>query len=176
MADKTKVYDTPEQPGNTSTTASERVKVYEQKKTGLPMWLWVLPLLLVLGIGAWLLSRRQPTEAAATAQSLGYLNLDTDQATLTAESQATLDRAADLMKSKPDMQLRVQGFTDSTGDAAHNIALSNQRSAAVTQYLTAKGITQSRLRTEGFGEANPVTSNATADGKAGNRRVELFQQ
>lgn len=112
----------------------------------------------------------------ATTQSLGYVNFDTDRATLTSESQATLDRAADVMKQKPGMRLRVQGFTDSTGDAAHNVALSNQRSDAVTQYLVSKGIDKSRLGPAGFGDSSPKDTNATTNGKAENRRVELFQQ
>ena len=153
----------------------DRVKVYEQKKS-FPFWMWLLPLILALGIGAWLLSRAPKVEEAASTQSLGSVNFDTDQATLTADSKGVLDRAADTMKQKPAMRLRVQGFTDSTGDAAHNVALSNQRSDAVSQYLTAKGIDKSRLTLDGFGQANPVATNGTAQGKAENRRVELFQQ
>jgi len=176
MADKTKVYDSPEQSGKTAAGQPEKVKVYEQKKTGFPVWMWLLPLLLVLGIGAWLLSRTHTTPEVATGQSLGSINFDTDQATLTADSRATLDRASELMRQKPDMRLRVQGFTDSTGDAAHNVALSNQRSEAVNRYLTSKGIDKSRMTSEGFGDSKPAATNATAGGKAENRRVELFQQ
>lgn len=175
MAEKAKVYDSPEQSGNAGGTPADRVKVYEQKKSGSSMWMWLLPLLLIIGIGWWLLSRNNDTRAA-TPQSLGLVNFNTDQATLTPDSQATLDRAAVLMKQNPNMRVRVQGFTDSTGDAAHNVALSNQRSEAVTGYLVARGIDRSRLSAEGFGDSNPAATNATASGKANNRRVELFQQ
>ncbi len=175
MADKSNMYQGPETSGKPGAAPPERVKVYEQKKAALPIWLWLLPLLLILGIGAWLLSRHHNTDAPI-AQSLGYVNFDTDQAALTSESRATLDHAADLMKQKPDMRLRVQGFTDSTGDAAHNVALSNQRSDTVTQYLASKGVGKERLNPEGFGESHPKATNATTDGKADNRRVELFQQ
>lgn len=176
MAEKAKVYESPEQPGKPAAGSPDRVKVYEQKKAGMPVWMWLLPLLLLLGIGAWLLSRDRNPEVAASSQSLGYVNFDTDQATLTSESQATLDHAADLMKQKSDMRLRIQGYTDAAGDAAHNIALSKQRSEAVNQYLASKGIDRSRLSSEGFGESSPVTTNSTSTGKAENRRVELFQQ
>ena len=154
---------------------TDKVKVYEQKNS-FQLWMWLVPLLLVLGIGAWLLNKAPKAAEVASTQSLGSVNFDTDQALLTADSKAVLDRATDLMKRKPDMHLRVQGFTDSTGDPAHNIALSNQRSDAVSQYLTAKGVDKSRLALEGFGQSNPVATNGTAQGKAENRRVELFQQ
>lgn len=172
---------------------AEKVKVYEDKpaKKASPL-LWLLPLLLVLGIIGWLLARNHndtkaqgnsvTTTATATPVPtetmpvLGSVNFDTDKATLTPEAQATLARAADIMKQRPNLRLRVEGYTDATGDAAHNNDLSQQRSAAVEQFLVSKGIERSRLTGEGFGAANPVSTNATTDGKANNRRVELFQQ
>ncbi len=179
MAEKVKVYDSPEQSGKTAAAQPERVKIYDQKKSGFPMWKWLLPLLLAIAVGTWLLNQQHTAPEMATVttpQSLGSINFDTDQAVLTADSRATLDRASEMMKQKPDMRLRIQGFTDSTGDAAHNVALSNQRSDAVNQYLGSKGVDRSRLTSEGFGDAKPVATNATAGGKAENRRVELFQQ
>lgn len=153
----------------------DKVKVYEQKKS-FPIWMWLLPLLLLLALGLWFLNRAPKAVPVASSQSLGSINFDTDQAALTTDSKNVLDRATDLMKQKPDTRLRVQGFTDSTGDPAHNVALSNQRSDAVSQYLVAKGIDRSRLALDGFGQSNPVASNVTNQGKAENRRVELFQQ
>ena len=172
---------------------AEKIKVYEDKtvKKASPL-LWLLPLLLVLGIAGWLLTRNhndttvQSSSVTTTATAtpvptetmpvLGSVNFDTDKATLTPEAQTTLTRAADIMKERPNLRLRVEGFTDSTGDAAHNNDLSQQRTAAVEQFLVSKGINRSRLTGEGFGAANPVSTNATPDGKANNRRVELFQQ
>ncbi len=176
MAEKTKVYEDAGNTGQTNAGSPERVKVYEQKtQGGVSKWVWLIPLLLLLGLMVWYFNRdRSP--AVATTASIGSVYFTTGSAALTADDQATLSKAADSMKQNAAMRLRVQGYTDSTGDAAQNVALSNQRSAAVQQYLASKGVDQSRLSLEGFGQANPADSNGTSDGKANNRRVELFQQ
>ena len=175
MADNTKVYDTPG-TGRAGGNQAEKVKVFEEKKKGGGMWMWLIPLLILLGILIWYFTRNHTPAASTTTSSIGAVYFDTGSAALTADDQTTLNKAADSMKQNSDMKLRVQGYTDSTGDTAQNIALSKQRSDAVKQYLTSKGVDQSRLNLAGFGEANPVATNGTADGKANNRRVELFQQ
>ena len=114
--------------------------------------------------------------AAGAFPDLGTVHFDTDKATLTPDGQATLDRAAAAMQANPAAHLRLEGYTDSTGTAPHNDTLSDQRTATVASYLKAKGIEGSRLTGAGFGEANPKDSNATTNGKADNRRVELFSQ
>ncbi len=172
MADNAKVYDTPGAPRGGG--QAEKVKVYEEKKKGMSLWMWLIPLLILLGILIWYFSRNH--NPAPTASSMGSVYFDTGSAALTADDQTTLNKAADSMKQNPNMRLRIQGYTDSTGDAAQNVALSKQRSDAVQQYLTGKGVDQSRLNLEGFGDSNPAATNGTADGKATNRRVELFQQ
>ena len=174
--------------------ATEHVKVYEDgKKGGIPVWAWLLPLLLLLALLAWFLlhHRAHPTDAAvpmapaATASSaaatsgmpdLGAVHFDTDKATLTPDGQAMLQKAADYMKQNPNVHIRVEGYTDATGTDPHNIPLSQQRATTVEQFLVAAGIDKSRLTGEGFGPANPVDTNSTDAGKADNRRVELFQQ
>ena len=115
----------------------------------------------------------QPTKAFP---DLGVVHFDTDKATLTPDGQATLTRAAEAMKANPDAHLRLEGYTDSTGGDQHNLTLSQQRANAVGSFLKAQGIDGSRLTGDGFGEAKPVDTNATAAGKADNRRVELFSQ
>ena len=114
--------------------------------------------------------------AAGAFPDLGVVHFDTDKATLTPAGQATLDQAAAAMKNDPSVHMRLEGFTDSTGTDPHNETLSQQRANTVGQYLKAKGIESSRLTGEGFAAANPVDTNATAAGKADNRRVELFSQ
>ena len=104
------------------------------------------------------------------------MHFDTDKATLTSEGQATLDKAADAMKNDPSVHLRLEGYTDSTGTDPHNQTLSQQRAYSVANYLKAKGIDGNRLTGDGFAASNPVDTNATAAGKADNRRVELFSQ
>lgn len=165
---------------------SDRVKVFEEKKK-LPIWAWLLPLLLLIAVLAYFLTRhkeepaitRSPVSQVAPAAAfpdLGTVHFDTDQATLTPASQATLDRAAEAMKSNPNAHLRLEGYTDSTGTDMHNLSLSQQRAYAVADYLKSKGIEGSRLTGNGFGPGNPADTNATDTGKADNRRVELFSQ
>ncbi|HEV2355564.1 MAG TPA: OmpA family protein, partial [Puia sp.] len=65
--------------------------------------------------------------------------------------------------------------TDNSGDAAHNLTLSLQRSGAVKAQLVAMGIDASRLTTKGFGDTKPISDNSTLEGKANNRRVEFVK-
>ena len=176
---------------------AEHVKIYEEKKKGLPIWAWLLPLLLLLALLAFYLLHRQPGSvagagavvpaagisapavagAAATAfPDLGTVHFDTDKATLTGEGTATLQQAAAAMKANPNVRLRMEGYTDSTGSDPHNDTLSDQRAKTVVDFLSAQGIDRNRLTGEGFGAAKPVDTNATAQGKADNRRVELFSK
>ena len=166
---------------------TERVKVFEEKK-GLAVWMWLLPLLLLLALIAYFLTRHHdepavaaPVPAAQTAAAapapfpdLGTVHFDTNKATLTAEGQATLQQAAAAMKANPNVHLRIEGFTDSTGSGTHNRSLSDQRAGTVIDYLQSQGIDRSRLTGQGFAAAKQVDTNATAQGKADNRRVELF--
>ena len=164
---------------------AEHIKIYEEKK-GTPIWMWLLPLLLLIGVGAYLLLHRSPatptTAAVAPASptsalpDLGSVKFATDSAALTDADKLTLDHAAAAMQNDPSVHMRLEGFTDSTGNDPHNLSLSQQRANAVGDYLKAKGVQTSRLTGEGFGPSNPVDTNATAAGKADNRRVELFSQ
>ncbi len=167
---------------------SERVKIYEEKKSGVPIWAWLLPLLLLLALLAYYFTRHhgaadngavsQTAPAAATSgfPDLGTVHFDTDKATLTPEGTATLQQAAAAMKANPNVHLRMEGYTDSTGTAPHNDTLSDQRAKTVVDFLQGQGIERSRLTGAGFGAAKPVDTNATSQGKADNRRVELFSQ
>ena len=172
---------------------ADRVKVYEEgTKKKLPIWAWLLPLLLLLALLAYFLTRPKPepvttaapvsevapaaTPAVAPLPDLGTVHFETDKATLTPEGQATLAQAATAMKANPNAHLRLEGYTDSTGDTGHNQSLSQQRTMAVANYLKGQGIEGSRLTGSGFGPSNPADTNATSAGKADNRRVELFSQ
>jgi outer membrane protein OmpA-like peptidoglycan-associated protein len=171
--------------------ATERVKVYEEgQRKGVPVWAWLVPLLLILGLLAWYLLHRghqdagtapaATTTAAAPAgaglPTLGAVHFATDSADLTPDDQATLTQAAGYLKAHPEAHLRLEGFTDSTGTDPHNLTLSQRRSQSVAAFLKGQGVDGSRLTGEGFGPQNPVDTNATANGKADNRRVELFTQ
>lgn len=88
-------------------------------------------------------------------------------------SGATIDSVAALLEQFPTARVEVQGYTDSDGEEDTNLALSAQRAEVVLQQLVARGIGADRLESQGFGEANPVASNDTRDGKAENRRIEF---
>jgi fibro-slime domain-containing protein len=97
-----------------------------------------------------------------------------DKATITNDSDAVLADVAGVLRADRNLRLRIEGHTDSAGDAGYNRTLSQLRADAVKAYLTSKlGIAGSRLETRGFGPDRPIAPNATAAGRAKNRRVEL---
>lgn len=98
---------------------------------------------------------------------------DTAKATLKPESEATLQQVLGVLSADPKLRLVVAGHTDSEGEDAYNQRLSEQRAAAVMQWLTGKGIDAARLASEGLGESRPVADNGSEAGRALNRRVQL---
>jgi outer membrane protein OmpA-like peptidoglycan-associated protein len=96
-----------------------------------------------------------------------------DSITISPTFQTTLDQIATSLKTYPDSLVDVYGHTDSTGSDAYNQGLSERRAKAVADYLTMRGVSGARIRSQGFGEQYPVASNDTAEGRALNRRVEI---
>ena len=105
--------------------------------------------------------------------TLEGVNFDTDRATLKSGARDILDNAAAVIPKYPDIQFRVGGHTDSQGSEAYNRGLSERRVASVIDYLVGKGVSADQLVGVGYGEALPIDSNATAEGRARNRRVEI---
>lgn len=102
---------------------------------------------------------------------------DTNKATLKPESQAAIAEVAKLLTGSPALKLLVVGHTDSVGVFEQNQVLSKDRADAVVKALTTThGIAPARLKAVGCGQAAPVASNKTEDGRAKNRRVELVEQ
>jgi outer membrane protein OmpA-like peptidoglycan-associated protein len=101
------------------------------------------------------------------------VNFQTGKATLLPASQGVLDQVAQSLVDNPDVNVEVAGHTDNSGSDAANLRLSQARADAVRQYLIGKGVPADRITAKGYGEANPVANNATAAGRAANRRVEL---
>lgn len=101
------------------------------------------------------------------------VNFDFDKATLKDAAKSTLDDAAAQINrnSNAVKAVQVTGYTDSTGPEAYNLALSERRANSVKSYLEGKGV--SNVSATGAGESNPVADNATRDGRAKNRRVEI---
>ena len=101
------------------------------------------------------------------------VNFDFNSSTLTPLAKINLDKLVTVLKNNPDTNINIYGYTDSVGSDSYNLTLSSKRADAVKAYLTSKGVSSSRLFTQGMGEANPVASNDTDAGRAKNRRVEF---
>ena len=98
----------------------------------------------------------------------------TGSATLSTNAQNALAAAAQTLTQYPDTTLSINGHTDNTGSDAINDPLSQRRAQAVASFLQSRGVNGSRLATYGHGSRQPVASNATAEGRAQNRRVEIL--
>ena len=97
----------------------------------------------------------------------------TDQDQVIPPFYATLDSVAIVLNKFSKTYIDVNGHTDSTGSLQHNQALSERRAASVANYLASRRVDQRRMSTMGFGPSQPVASNATPEGRAQNRRVEI---
>ncbi len=104
------------------------------------------------------------------------VQFDLDKADIRPDAGVILDEAANQLSQSPGTSVSVGGHTDSTGSDAYNQALSERRAASVRDYLISRGVSAGRLSVAGYGESQPVADNATADGRALNRRVELRVQ
>lgn len=101
------------------------------------------------------------------------VTFDTDSTVIKPAFRDTLDKVAQSMVQYPNSLIDVYGHTDSTGSDAYNQQLSQRRAQAVADYLISRGVAASRVRSQGFGESQPVASNATEEGRSANRRVEI---
>lgn len=101
------------------------------------------------------------------------LNFGTGSAVLSEDSDEQLDNIASMMKAYPKASIKIGGYTDNTGNADANKKLSQDRANAVRQELIDRGIAANRLEAEGYGDAHPVASNDTEEGRAQNRRIAL---
>lgn len=101
------------------------------------------------------------------------IQFDTDKATIRPDSEATVAEIAKLLGDKPDLRVLVVGHTDTEGSFEYNRSLSQRRADSVVANLKEKGISKERLFPVGVSFASPVATNATEEGRAKNRRVEL---
>jgi len=133
------------------------------------------------GIRRFRLAESAPDFSAVMASTGKYVThgiyFDTDSDRLKPESAAVIKQVAAALDKNPALKLEIDGYTDSVGDAAHNIDLSNRRAQAVqTVLVTQFGVAAARLSSKGMGQAKPIASNDTPDGRATNRRVEFVKQ
>ena len=96
-----------------------------------------------------------------------------NKATLTTAAKANLDKLVPVFKNYPDTDIKIYGYTDSKGADEYNLNLSDQRATAVKNYLASKGLVSSRFSILGMGEADPIDSNETEEGRGKNRRIEF---
>jgi outer membrane protein OmpA-like peptidoglycan-associated protein len=101
------------------------------------------------------------------------VTFDTNSATLLPAAQNALNDVARVLASNQQTTIDVVGHTDSTGEDAYNLGLSERRAQAVAGYLSTQGVQQQRILWAGRGETNPVATNDTEQGRAMNRRVEI---
>lgn len=106
--------------------------------------------------------------------NLEGISFDTGRATLKPDTRVTVGKLAGILLMIPELNIRIEGHTDSTGPAATNLKLSTERARNVFALLRDQGIDESRMAFEGYGSASPIAPNATADGRAKNRRVEII--
>jgi outer membrane protein OmpA-like peptidoglycan-associated protein len=99
---------------------------------------------------------------------------DLDMASLRPDARRLLDLDAQILLDHPNLVVEVQGHTDSQADDDYNMDLSIRRAEAVRDYFVSKGVAPERLSTRGFGERQPIDTNATPEGRQRNRRIELL--
>lgn len=103
----------------------------------------------------------------------GNITFKTDSADINAGFYATLNSVAKVLNKYDNSTVMVMGFTDSTGSAAYNQTLSQNRASAVAAYLQGQGVKSNRFEILAMGASNPIADNSTAAGRQQNRRVEI---
>ena len=114
-----------------------------------------------------------PAPPAKRKIVLRGVNFDFDKSNIRADARPVLDEAIRVLQTEGGIAVIAEGHTDAKGTDAYNQRLSERRAASVRDYLVKGGISASRIRTVGYGESRPVATNATDEGRAQNRRVEL---
>jgi len=104
------------------------------------------------------------------------ITFDIDKSVIKPESMGVLNQVAKFLKENSAVNMEIDGHTDNSGAAAHNLTLSQQRADAVKAQLVSMGIDASRLSTKGFGDTKPIGDNGSPEGKANNRRVEFVKK
>jgi outer membrane protein OmpA-like peptidoglycan-associated protein len=115
-------------------------------------------------------------ELNKTGKAILYINFDSGKSTIKKESMPVVEQIIEMMNQAPDIQISVEGHTDSDGSNESNLKLSQARAKAVVDAIVKGGVDKSRLSSAGFGEEKPIAENSTEEGKAKNRRVELVKK
>jgi outer membrane protein OmpA-like peptidoglycan-associated protein len=102
------------------------------------------------------------------------VNFPSGKADLSVSAKERLSRFSGLVAAHPDLKFQVEGHTDNVGEPTFNQKLSQTRAEAVRDYLVQQGVPAASITAEGLGDADPVASNNTSEGRAQNRRVEII--
>jgi outer membrane protein OmpA-like peptidoglycan-associated protein len=111
--------------------------------------------------------------ARGTIVNLPDILFDLNESTLKPEARLVIAKLAGILLIMGDLNTRIEGHTDSTGSLGYNMSLSEARAESVRDFLFQQGIAADRMVTAGYGPARPIADNATSDGRAKNRRVEI---
>ncbi len=103
----------------------------------------------------------------------GNLTFKSSSAAIAPDSYKVLNSISKVLSEYDTTKVSIRGYTDSTGSAEFNRSLSQDRADAVYYYLNGRGVSKTRMNSEGLGESFPIASNETANGRAENRRVEI---
>lgn len=110
-------------------------------------------------------------EARRKLDATVYFDLDKDE--IRADQQSTLDAKVPILNANADVRLMIAGHTDDRGSDEYNLALGQRRAASVRRYLVARGVAESRMEVESFGEQRPAAQGENEDAWAKNRRAEF---
>jgi outer membrane protein OmpA-like peptidoglycan-associated protein len=118
-------------------------------------------------------------DPASTPNKTSWFDFDrllfnTDSASLEPQSADQLNSIAGILKACPAVHLTIGGYTDNTGDPAHNLKLSQERANSVVAQLVTMGIASDRMVAKGYGDQHPVGDNSTDEGRALNRRISML--
>ncbi len=140
-------------------------------------------------IGRYMTQQQQDLEKVLASSGINVTRIDdatiklnlptaitfaTNSSTLSPNIYPSLNAIATIVNKYEKTAIHVLGHADSTGEAAYNMALSQRRAAAAGNYLTSQGVVAGRVAARGYGESHPIASNKTEQGKAQNRRVEIY--
>ena len=155
----------------------ERAAKLELERQRLQLALREAKLLSVQQQGKWL---EEQIISLATTQTdrglvmtLGDVLFDTGEAQLKSSASRTVLKVVQFLQLNPKRVVRIEGYTDNTGDKQNNLQLSRDRAQAVADMLVDLGIDEKRVQVEGYGDDYPVEANASERGRAQNRRVEI---
>ena len=117
--------------------------------------------------------QKDPHTGIITLVMPGNISFPSGQSAVAASFYPVLDAVAQVLREYDKTQITVAGYTDNVGRPESNMALSQQRASSVASYLVGRGVAPGRVSAVGYGEASPIASNATAEGRAQNRRVVI---